>query len=96
MSNPSERFFTINGEKKAINKMLNIIDISYTSLYDTKSIQGFVDILELKGPEIVTACGAINISLILKNENSMNIDRLGIDEKILNLKENNMLINLNM
>ena len=96
LSNPSERFFTINGEKRAINKTLNTIDVSYSSSYDTKTIQNFIEVLELKGPEIVTACGAINITVVLKNENTMNIDRLDIDEKITSLKENNISISLNM
>ena len=96
LSNPSDRFFSINGEKKAINKMLTTIDYSYNGLYDTKSIQDFVELIESKAPDIVTVCGPINFNFIAKNDNSMNIDRLIIDEKLMMLTEKSITITINM
>jgi len=96
LNNPSDRFFSINGEKKAINKLLTTIDFSYNGLYDTKNIQDFVELIESKASDIVTVCGPINLNLIIKNDNSMNIDRLIIDEKLIILKENSITITITM
>lgn len=96
LNNPPDRFFNINGEKKAINKLLTTIDFSYNGTYETKNILDFVESIESNASYIVSACGQVNFNLIIKNDNSMNIDRLNIDEKLITLKENSVTVTITM